>query len=543
MSVSKKLSLGFIIVLVLAAAVSIIGIIGMRSLRESGSYMYEKRVASLSYVNSARTAYDMARISGRILVVNSFFDDKKGAVDANDAFEKYIKEFHYWMEQSRAVSDTDELTEFHDRLQEQVEQFYLPCARRINENSINDIPGHANRLAINTEMAYLSTITAKIDGYMNGLVDLNDALAKQTDIDNAWLARIYMLFTVTLLLVAVASATIVSRIIIKSIAVPISEAEGVLAEIAKGNFSARITGSYKGEFETIKNSLNYTAMQLAVYIQETIAAQEIVNKLNIEKARVEAASEAMFSGINYASSIQRNILPPNSVLSEAFSDYSVIWKPRDIVGGDIYWLKNFEKGSLLCVCDCTGHGTPGALLTMLVTSTFDTMVTEENCRDTAQVIYMLDKRLSGVLNAEASSARGSVREGCDLAVLFIDKNGSVSISSGHTHVFVCDGKAVTQVKGQNLYIGEGSLKGKDEVKVTTLPANNDNKFYVASDGLYDQGGGENDVPFGYKNVNRLILGCHNESMSFIAGKIWENFELHRGTALRLDDFQLIAFKV
>ncbi len=77
--------------------------------------------------------------------------------------------------------------------------------------------------------------------------------------------------------------------------------------------------------------------------------------------------------LDYACSIQKNMLPNHTTFKKAFPDYSVIWSPRDIVGGDIYWMKNFSEGSVLCVCDCTGHGTPGALLTMLVMSAFDTV--------------------------------------------------------------------------------------------------------------------------------------------------------------------------
>jgi len=69
-----------------------------------------------------------------------------------------------------------------------------------------------------------------------------------------------------------------------------------------------------------------------------------------------------------------SLLPETNKFEQAFADYSVKWEPRDIVSGDIYWIKSFDAGTMLCVCDCTGHGVPGALLTMLVVSAFEDMV-------------------------------------------------------------------------------------------------------------------------------------------------------------------------
>jgi len=109
-------------------------------------------------------------------------------------------------------------------------------------------------------------------------------------------------------------------------------------------------------------------------------------------------------------------------------------------------------------------------------------------------------------------------------------------------VFVCDGKTVTRHKGQRVFIGEGHLTGKHQVNSIAIPANADNKFYIASDGLYDQIGGENGVPYGYDEFERIILENHNEKQIIISDKIWEAFEAYRGEKLRRDDLELITFK-
>lgn len=265
-----------------------------------------------------------------------------------------------------------------------------------------------------------------------------------------------------------------------------------------------------------------------------------------EKHRIIMAS------IDYASKIQRHLLPQDEDFRRAFRDYAVIWDPRDIVGGDIYWLKNFERGSVLCVCDCTGHGTPGAFLTMLVVSAFETIVHEQSCQDTASIIWQLEQRLVDVLNVQVdggdqdvplcSAKLEDIKDGCDLAVLSIANDGSVVFSSGNTHVFVCDGHEVTQLRGQKVFVGEGKLKSSADLRAVTLPANPNHKFYIASDGLFDQMGQTVQRPFGYQTFKRIILENHEQVLDVILQKLWDSFEKHRGSELRRDDVQLIAFQ-
>ena len=293
-----------------------------------------------------------------------------------------------------------------------------------------------------------------------------------------------------------------------------------------------------------KTRIQITLGELSIYLGDFDRVREYLTKSFSELAK---AHQSIIDSVNSAGRIQRKLLPKDSAFSEAFSDYSVIWDPRDVIGGDMYWVKNFEKGSVLCVCDCTGHGVPGALLTPIAVSAFESAVNEKNCDDTAEILWMLEQTITRVFKVKADrlAAKKSgrdIKEGCDLAVLFIAKDGNVKISSGITNVFVCDGTDVMRIKGQRINIGEGKLAGKSDVKTVEVPANPNNKFYIASDGLFDQGGGSPALPFGYKEFLRIILENHHEKQSVISDKIWEAFESHRDGRQRWDDFELITFK-
>jgi serine phosphatase RsbU (regulator of sigma subunit) len=283
---------------------------------------------------------------------------------------------------------------------------------------------------------------------------------------------------------------------------------------------------------------------LAQSLQDMVASLEHMIAVAEQKTReVEEATETIIQGINYASKIQRDLLPRNYAFDKAFQDYSIIWKPRDIVGGDIFWLKNFDQGTVLCVCDCTGHGTSGAMLTMLVVSALETCIWPANCHDTAGIIWQIEQKLVSNFSVNAGERNmDEIQDGCDLAVLFVARDGSVSISSGHIPVFVCNGKEVRQIKGQKIAVGEGRLKSKDEIKVARIEANPDNTFYISSDGLFDQPGGSLSIPFGYKAFKRIILENHGKNLSVISEKVWSLFEEYRGDEIRVDDIQLLSFK-
>ena len=274
-----------------------------------------------------------------------------------------------------------------------------------------------------------------------------------------------------------------------------------------------------------------------------------VSELDALRMKAEEQNKTILSSIDYASKIQQNLLPRNRLFQKTFSDFSIIWCPRDIVGGDIYWMESFEAGALLCVCDCTGHGTPGALLTMLMVSTLKEIVNEENCSDTAQILYMLDNRVASVLNVDKQIENTNGREtmdfndGCDIAAIFIANDGSVSISSSSIQIFICDGNTVRRMKGQKLHIGDGRIQKKDDIDVVLIPANHENKFYVASDGLFHQMGGEPICPFGYDTIQRIILDHHHEPLQTIANNIWAAFKMHMGEQARRDDVELISFQV
>jgi serine phosphatase RsbU (regulator of sigma subunit) len=348
-------------------------------------------------------------------------------------------------------------------------------------------------------------------------------------ISSNFVSRVIMFLAAGVILLLTVIVLITVNGVTKALSVTIRYAETV----SKGDLEAGLYVTREDEVGILARSLNDMVASLkhmiSVATQKTREAQE--------------ATETMIQGINYASKIQRDLLPRNHAFDKALRDYSIIWKPRDIVGGDIFWLKNFDKGTVLCVCDCTGHGTSGAMLTMLVVTALEASVWQGNCDDTAGIIWQIEQKMVSNFGVNADEQNlDKIQDGCDPAVMFIARDGSVSISSGHIPVFICDGKEVRQIKGQRIAVGEGKIKSKDEIDVVHIESNPDNTFYISSDGLFDQPGGPQSIPFGYKAFKQIILENHGEKLSVISDKLWKAFEEYRGNMMRVDDIQLISFK-
>ncbi|MDR1754902.1 MAG: MCP four helix bundle domain-containing protein [Eubacterium sp.] len=546
MKVSQRLRIGFSIVVGLAALTGIIGINGMSILRKSELDMYEKQVVALEYLGNATEKFNQMQVELNHVVISGFYDDTEEANYAKENFEDFATDFENWILRIEKLGLSDDAKELYDGITNNFNKGFLAEARQTIELSISDIPKHSEKFSINEKLNSLSENIKTTEDLLRGLMTLKSTEAKQTNMNNTNLTTGYIWIQLLLIALAIAAAIIITSVTVSDIARPTQEAATVLQDMANGNFDVRIKGYYKGEFEMMKNSINNTSSKLSSYFNDKLKAEQSQFDSKLSEEKAVAAREAIMDSIIYASKIQRNLISNNNVFEKSFSDYSIIWSPRDIVGGDIYWIKNFSEGTVLCVCDCTGHGTPGALLTMLVVSAFESQITEQNYKDTAEIIWLLERKLVSVLNvdsdAQTKNSIMDINDGCDLAVLYISKTGNVTVSSANTHVFICDGNVITQIKGQKMFIGEGRIKNKEQIKITEIPANPDNKFYIASDGMYDQMGGNPPRPFGYKRFKQIIQSFHSEKQRDISNKVWAVFEEYRGNQQRRDDFELITFK-
>ncbi len=526
--------------------VAVTGMTNNKRLADALNFSYEAITRPLAAVANARGEFNAMRASLYDLAQEFNSDQQnqqfKGAVSDNlGGFERNILHYKEILDQypTHDNYEKEAVAYLHGQLG--------PLREKVLEIvELGNKPGRAADMVRTLRGSFL-LVAEEISADLAALTTILEA---QTQAANQYAKNLRRDNDIVSLLTLAAAAIIlllVAKTIVGSVTRPINEASKVLGRIALGEFDARVTGDYHGDMGLVKDSVNKTAEGLATFLSDKLAAERSAHESSLAKGRAEAAKEAIVSSIHYASKIQDNLRPPEELFQKNFHDHAILWKPRDIVGGDIYWMKNFPTGIILAVCDCTGHGPPGALLTMLVVSALEAVTTPENFQDPAEVMLRLDDRLAGLLNVRQNSPEAErdiahYHDGCDLALFHIDPRGTVKVAAANLHVFIVDGVKVRQIKGQKLAIGEGRLRERGEVAVEDIPFADANKFYVSSDGLFDQMGGSPPRPFGYKVFKQMLLDRHQEPLAATTEGIWQTFETYRGQNDRRDDIEIIAFK-
>ncbi len=277
--------------------------------------------------------------------------------------------------------------------------------------------------------------------------------------------------------------------------------------------------------------------------------QYMSRRLDEQTEELRQKNESIIDSLRYASKIQRNLLPNEEEMAFSFKEYHLRWIPKDIVGGDLYWVKAFYNGTLLCVGDCTGHGTPGALLTMLVISALDTVVNEKNHSDVEQVVRAVDAQLSKALNAQQKQqdmgwqTSTHINDGVDLALIFLKNSGGADLLLvGGVRVLVCQQDDLQRFKGQRLHLGDGSLAKQDKIRVHKLENDTNSRYFIMTDGLSDQIGEESGLPFGYKRTETLLKENSDKSLADMFSSVHQAFNTHKGNEDQRDDLTFFAFQ-
>ena len=274
-----------------------------------------------------------------------------------------------------------------------------------------------------------------------------------------------------------------------------------------------------------------------------------ITKMETIQKELEDVYTNLTDSIKYASLIQTAILPQQTNLDSFFKDSFVIWEPKDIVGGDIYLFETLrhEDEALMMVVDCTGHGVPGAFVTMLVKALEKDIVANINKSDfevsPAIILQYFNTAMKKLLHQENKDAQSNA--GFDAGIIYINKKENiVRFAGANTPLFYTNKEdEVTFIKGDKVSIGDRRNKENYMFKDHEITLTKGMKFYATTDGYIDQKGGEKGLTFGKSKFKKLIKEyCHLE-MDEQKNKFDNNLITYQNDYFRLDDITLIAMEV
>jgi serine phosphatase RsbU (regulator of sigma subunit) len=214
----------------------------------------------------------------------------------------------------------------------------------------------------------------------------------------------------------------------------------------------------------------------------------------------------------------------------------ILYKPKDIVAGDFYWMKVIEKKVLFAAADCTGHGVPGAMVSVVCNNALNRSVREYNLTDPGKI---LDKTREIVIQEFEKSSEG-VNDGMDIALCSIEGN-KLSYSGAYNPLWIIRQGAIIETKGNKQPIGE--FAASQPFTTHYFELDKSDVVYIFSDGIVDQFGGVKGKKFKANALRTLLLSIQDKSMDEQSILINEAFEDWRGQLEQVDDVCIIGLKI
>ncbi|MGB0683864.1 MAG: PAS domain S-box protein [Magnetovibrionaceae bacterium] len=272
-----------------------------------------------------------------------------------------------------------------------------------------------------------------------------------------------------------------------------------------------------------------------------IVIEDITERKKSE-LQLKDAYGVISDSIVYASRIQSSILSDMSKLEPVLEDSFVLWEPRDIVGGDIYWCDFWGDGILIVLADCTGHGVPGAFLSLLATGALDKARSETFDGDLQSLIAKFHSILQRMLCQDQPGGHSS--DGLELGACYIEPSMErLYFVGARFDLFVADGEDVTALRGNRNGLGHRGLDAHQFFDAHEVLLTEGRRFYLCSDGITDQIGGERQRGFGKKRLLKTLQSVQGLPMSDQKNAILQVLIDYQGDQMRRDDLSMIGFQV
>ena len=232
-------------------------------------------------------------------------------------------------------------------------------------------------------------------------------------------------------------------------------------------------------------------------------------EITIKNSVIEQKNLDITDSLNYASQIQRALLPMNVTLQAYLPEHFIYYQPKDIVSGDFYWFHQIEGLLFLAVIDCTGHGVPGAFMSTLGQQALLTAVVQQRLREPAEILDALKVLIRQMLHQD----RNQNSDGMDISLMVIDPKQEVVKFAGakHSLLYISDG-VLNEIKGDRMSVGGENWTVEDNFSQYTITLKKGMTMYMSTDGYKDQFGGKANKKFLSKRVHKLLREIHELPM-------------------------------
>lgn len=268
--------------------------------------------------------------------------------------------------------------------------------------------------------------------------------------------------------------------------------------------------------------------------------KEAETKITRQRDKISKQNKEITDSINYARRIQTAIMPDHSILENSFSDYFIFFRPRDIVSGDFYWFKEIGKYVVLVSADCTGHGVPGAFMSMLSVAYLNDVVQPESVPRADKILEALREQIKKSLRQTGTAYES--KDGIDIAFNVYDKEEQKLYFSGaHTPLYLMRDGQIDIYKGDRMPVG---ISRKERpFSIHEIQLKKGDTLYLFSDGYTDQFGKNNKEKYKAVRFRELIMSMYHEPMHIQEKRVRDNFFKWKGQTRQIDDVLVMGIKI
>lgn len=268
--------------------------------------------------------------------------------------------------------------------------------------------------------------------------------------------------------------------------------------------------------------------------------EQALNLIELQKGELELKDKDITDSLIYAQRIQEALLPSEEYFRKHFKDSFILFKPKNIVSGDFYWIGEKDDKIFIVAADCTGHGVPGALMSMIGLEIVEKTINEENIEIPSEILAVMNKGLEKTFSREKNIGT-IIRDGMDIGLCVIDrKRKKVEYAGAFFPLYLIRDGSLVEIMADKIIIGmnpEGKPYTDHEIDLLE-----NDIFYIFSDGYVDQFGGKENKKFMYRRFRYLLLTIHNFPVNDQKAILDENIKTWMGTNEQVDDMMVIGFR-
>ncbi|MDR5901065.1 biofilm regulation protein phosphatase SiaA [Halomonas icarae] len=354
-------------------------------------------------------------------------------------------------------------------------------------------------------------------------------------IDSRWLLPLASSLLLVFLILLAGFTYGIERLVLA----PLRRLQHSAQAIADGDYGSRLPVERSDEIGELSRAFSHMAAQIEHHTQELEEkVRQRTQALESSNAQMIAARRQIDASLEYASIIQRAILPDRQMARHLADQHAVLWRPRDQVGGDFYIFHATDSGYLMGVVDCAGHGVPGALMTMLARAIIDHAIRKVGADDPAGILNETHRQSRETLHHESLPA--SIATNMDIGLVWIEHGaGQLTFAGAKLSLYASDGEELAIYSGGRRALGQRRAMTYEN---RVLPLHDHWTYSLCSDGFLDQAGGEHGFGFGNARFEKMLKRHAATPLDQQIARYEAELDAYRGQHSQRDDVTLLCFR-